>query len=58
MARLRRVLGDVLTDGLTVVGAGLVAYGAWLMFAPVGYVVAGLALIGWGIVRGLYERAG
>ena len=57
MDRVRRILGDVLTDGLALAGAGLAAYGSWLACPPAGYIVAGLALIAWGIVRGLYERS-
>ena len=32
-------------DVLAVAGAGLVSYGAWLVFAPAGYIVGGVLLI-------------
>ena len=56
---MKQILGDLLTDGLALAGAGLVAYGSWLAWPPAGYIVGGLALIAWGIVRGAaYERLG
>lgn len=38
-----------LPDALLVVGAALVAYGAWLVYAPAGYIVGGIACLaaGW-----------
>ena len=41
-------------DGLMVVGAGAVAYGAGLVYPPAGFVVGGLFLLaaGWLTARG------
>jgi hypothetical protein len=36
-------------DLLLVLGLGVMSYGAWLVFAPAGYLIAGLGLLaaGW-----------
>jgi len=56
MARLKRLAGNALTDGLALAGAGLVAYGAWLAWPPAGAIVGGLALIGFSVLLGLREE--
>ena len=38
-----------LPDALLVVGAALVAYGAWLVYAPAGFIVGGLLTLYAGI---------
>ena len=35
----------VLHDLIGVIGAGLVAYGAWLVFPPAGFITGGLLLL-------------
>ena len=42
--RARVAAPDVAVDVTAVAGAGLVAYGAWLIYAPAGYLVAGLMM--------------
>jgi hypothetical protein len=45
---LRAVVAAVpglLRDGAGLAGAGLVAYGAWLVFPPAGFIVAGVLLL-------------
>lgn len=37
-----------LPDILLVAGAGLVSFGAWLVYAPAGFVVAGCFALGFG----------
>lgn len=39
----------VLPDILLLLGAGSLSYGAWLAWAPAGYLVAGVMLLGAGI---------
>lgn len=34
-----------ISDALGIVGAGLVSYGAWSIYAPAGFIVAGVLLI-------------
>ncbi|MEA3042984.1 MAG: hypothetical protein QOH47_822 [Sphingomonadales bacterium] len=36
---------EFVRDAAGLAGAGLVAYGAWLVYAPAGFVVAGLLLL-------------
>jgi hypothetical protein len=38
-------LPDFLRDALGVVGAGLIAYGAWLISPACGYIVGGILLL-------------
>jgi len=35
----------VIRDLCALIGAGLISYGSWLVFAPAGYIVAGLMLL-------------
>jgi len=41
----RAVAAEWLPDALMVGGGGAVSYGAWLVFPPGGYVVAGCLLV-------------
>lgn len=44
---MKNILTSVLPDVLMLAGAGGLSYGAWLIFEPAGFLVAGtLALIG------------
>jgi len=36
---------DLLRDALGLAGCGLLSYGAWLCYAPAGFIVAGLMLL-------------
>lgn len=36
---------DLVVDAVGVVGAGLIAYGAWLIYQPAGFMVAGVLLL-------------
>ena len=36
---------NLLREGAGMAGAALIAYGAWLAYAPAGYLVAGLLLM-------------
>lgn len=49
MRRLTRFIGRVLPpllkDGAGIAGAGLLAYGAWLIYEPAGFIVGGLQLL-------------
>ena len=38
-------ISATLRDGAGLVGAGLVAYGCWRIYAPAGFIVAGVLLI-------------
>ena len=37
----RRAVPVVVRDGVGIAGAGLVSYGAWLIYQPAGYITAG-----------------
>lgn len=58
MKRLKSVLEDV----VGVAGVGLVAYGAWAIYPPAGFIVAGLFMVSVaaaaGRARALRERRG
>lgn len=43
-------------DALLVAGAGALSCGAWMVYAPAGFIVAGLLLIGGGFLAS--RRAG
>lgn len=36
---------DLIVDVVGIVGAGLIAYGAWLIYQPAGAIVAGALLL-------------
>lgn len=67
LARLTAVLSDrvpkaaaavlklapvIVGDGAGVAGVGLVAYGSWLVYAPAGFIVAGVLLIAGAFLSG------
>ncbi len=41
LATLAPVLPLIARDGAGLAGAGLVAYGAWMIYAPAGFIVGG-----------------
>jgi hypothetical protein len=43
--KLLTALPVLARDATGIAGAGLVAYGAWRIYAPAGFIVAGLLLI-------------
>lgn len=45
--------GTLARDGIGIAGGGLVVYGAWLVFAPAGFIVAGaiLCFAAWRLAR-------
>ena len=40
-ARIRAAARVLLRDAVGIAGAGLVTYGAWLVYAPAGFIVGG-----------------
>lgn len=44
---------DGLRDATGVVGGSLIAFGAWRIYAPAGYIVAGILLLTLAIVLGI-----
>lgn len=44
--------GALLREGAGYLGAALIAYGAWEIYHPVGYIVAGFGLIGGTVLYG------
>ena len=55
MKEIAAALPGITRDLAGLVGAGLVAYGAWLVYSPAGFIVGGLLLIAGAI---LTARAG
>lgn len=47
-----RALPSLICDLAGFAGAGLVAYGAWLVYAPAGFLVGGVLLIALSILAG------
>jgi hypothetical protein len=47
---MKKQLVSLLPDALMVAGAGAVSYGAWAIYAPSGYLVAGALLLVAGVV--------
>ncbi|WP_431861395.1 hypothetical protein [Azospirillum sp.] len=47
----------VLSDLCGLIGAGLVSYGAWLVYEPAGYIVGGAMLLTVGVVSALRRGA-
>lgn len=41
---------DSIPDGLALLGAVLLSYGAWLVYVPAGYIVGGVLLIVGGVI--------
>ena len=63
LAGLRRALGGtgraiasrvphVIADGLGFAGAGAIAYGAWLIYVPAGFLVGGTLAMGLSVLIG------
>jgi hypothetical protein len=44
---------SLVRDVLSVSGAGLIAFGAWRIYSPAGYIVAGLLLLAAGLAGAL-----
>jgi hypothetical protein len=49
---------ELVRDGAGVAGVGLVSYGAWLAWAPAGYLVAGLLLLAGAVLHALSAKGG
>ena len=45
LARSWRRVPHVIADGLGFAGAGAIAYGAWLIYVPAGFLVGGVLLM-------------
>lgn len=45
MTTLAAALPALLRDALGLLGASLIAYGAWLVYPPAGFIVAGALLL-------------
>ena len=46
-------LKNIISDLLIVIGLEAVTVGAWMIYRPAGWLVAGIALIGFGWIIGL-----
>jgi hypothetical protein len=46
LERVRRAMPVLFRDGVGLLGVGLIAYGAWLIYEPSGFIVAGAMLVG------------
>jgi len=58
LAAAARRVPHVIADGLGFAGAGAIAYGAWLIYAPVGFLVGGVLLMALSMLIGRkLERA-
>jgi hypothetical protein len=44
-ARLRDRASDLAHDGAGLAGVGLISYGCWLHYAPLGLIVAGIFIL-------------
>ncbi len=45
MRRVAAALPAIFRDLFSIVGAGLVSYGAWLVFPPAGYIALGVIVL-------------
>ena len=45
MKKLLAALPGVSRDGMGIVGIALISYGTWRIYAPAGFIVAGLLLL-------------
>jgi hypothetical protein len=52
LAAAARRVPHVIADGLGFAGAGAIAYGAWLIYAPAGFLVGGVLLMALSILIG------
>lgn len=50
-------IGAAVADLCAIGGAGLVSYGAWLIFPPAGFIVGGMILLAFGSVAVLSRRS-
>ncbi|MDY0748514.1 hypothetical protein SNE35_28700 [Paucibacter sp. R3-3] len=50
MKRIAQALAPHVVDVLMLAGAGLVSYGAWLIYAPAGYISCGVLLLAGGVL--------
>jgi hypothetical protein len=58
LATAARLAPHVLVDGLGFAGAGAIAYGAWLIYVPAGFLVGGVLLMALSVLIGRkLERA-
>jgi hypothetical protein len=44
MTKAAAMAADLLPDALLLIGAGLVSYGAHMIYAPAGFIVGGIVL--------------
>lgn len=42
---IRAALADAAVDAMALAGAGLIGYGAWLIYPPAGYISGGVMLV-------------
>lgn len=47
--RKRTAVESAMVDGSILVGASLVSYGAWAIYTPAGFIVAGMLLLAFGV---------
>lgn len=52
----RRVASGLFTDALLVAGAAFVSYGAWLVYAPAGFICIGALLLVAGVLASMKAR--
>jgi len=58
LATAARRVPHVLIDGMGFAGAGAIAYGAWLIFVPAGFLVGGALLLALSLMFGRRLEAG
>jgi hypothetical protein len=56
LARAVATLPAAIPDALIVAGAGVLSYGAWLVYPPAGYLVAGGLMLVFGVLSALKAR--
>jgi hypothetical protein len=56
LASLAANLSAAIPDALIVAGAGVLSYGAWLVYPPAGYLVAGGLMLVFGVMAALKAR--
>jgi len=52
LAAIGRVAPHVIADGMGFAGAGAIAYGAWLIYVPAGFLVGGALAMALSILFG------
>lgn len=55
---IARRVPHVLVDGMGFAGAGAIAYGAWLIYVPAGFLVGGVLLMALSFLFGRKLEAG